>query len=174
VRIADRVKVGEALPRIEAVFHKIIPSAPFDYNFADDAYAKKFQEEERIGKLATIFSVLAIAISCLGLFGLSSFVAERRTKELGIRKVLGATILQLWNLLCRDFVLLVVLSCFIAVPLTLYFMNGWLIRFQYRADISWFMIGSVIALTLSLTVITVSFQALRVAMTNPANSLKSE
>ena len=118
-------------------FHKVISTIPFDYKFVDEEYGLKFAEEERIGKLATFFAVLAIIISCLGLFGLVSYVAEQRTKEIGIRKVLGASVFSLWQLLSKQFVTLVIISCFIAVPLAWYFLNGWLQKYEYRINMSW-------------------------------------
>lgn len=174
IKIRAGVSPGKALPLIEGVFNRIIPSAPFDYKFADEEYALKFATEERIGKLSSVCSVLAILISCLGLFGLASFIAEQRTKELGIRKVLGANIAQLWRLLCKDFVLLVMIACCVAVPLSVYFMSGWLTQYQYRTGISWFMIASVTIGSLIVTLLTVSYQALKAAWINPVNSLRSE
>ena len=116
----------QRLPKIEAVFKKIIPTAPFDYKFADEEFAKKFSQEERIGKLASFFAILAIFISCLGLFGLASFVAEQRTKEIGIRKVVGASVFNVWQLLSKEFIILVIISCFIAIPLLIILcMNGY-------------------------------------------------
>ena len=129
--------MSKALPKIEAVFKKLIPSVPFDYQFADEDYALKFAAEERIGKLAGFFTILAVFISCLGLFGLPSFVAEQRTKEIGIRKVLGASTFSLWRLLSNEFVALVIISLFIAVPVAYYFMHNWLQDYQYRASLSW-------------------------------------
>jgi putative ABC transport system permease protein len=174
IRIKNGVKTGEALAKMEAVFKNVIPSAPFDYKFVDEEYAVKFAAEERIGKLATFFGSLAIFISCLGLFGLSSFVAEQRTKEIGIRKVLGATVTNLWRMLSRDFVVLVILSCVIAVPIAYYFLDGWLQKYQYRIEISWwvFVIAGLGAVMITLA--TVSFQAIRAALANPVNSLKEQ
>ncbi|HMG92414.1 MAG TPA: FtsX-like permease family protein [Chryseolinea sp.] len=174
IRIKNGVTTSDALAKIDAVFKKVIPSAPFDYKFVDEEYALKFAAEERIGKLASFFGTLAIFISCLGLFGLSSFVAEQRTKEIGIRKVLGATVTNLWRMLSRDFVVLVVLSCFIAIPVAYYFLDGWLQKYSYRIDISWwvFVIAGFGAVTITLA--TVSFQAIRAALANPVNSLKEQ
>jgi ABC-type antimicrobial peptide transport system permease subunit len=174
IRISPGVNAGDALPKIEEVFNKVIPTAPFEYEFADQEYALKFAAEERIGKLSSVFSGLAILISCLGLFGLASFVAERRTKELGIRKVLGASILELWRLLSRDFVVLVLVACCIAVPISLYFMSDWLTQFEYRTDISWETFAWVILGAVMITLLTVSYQALKAAVTNPVDSLRSE
>jgi putative ABC transport system permease protein len=174
IKLSPGVPTGEALLKIEDVFRKIIPTAPFEYTFADEEYNHKFETEERIGKLASVFSVLAIVISCLGLFGLASFVAEQRTKELGIRKVLGASVLQLWKLLSVDFLLLVVVACGIAIPFSMYFMNDWLNQFEYRSMISWTTFGLVVLMALAITVLTVSYQALRAAFSNPVDSLRTE
>src|SRR5690606_19839080 len=137
IRINPGVSPREALPKIEAVFKGIIPAVPFDYTFADQEYALKFAAEERIGQLASVFAVLAVVISCLGLFGLASFVAEQRTKEIGIRKVVGASIFNLWQMLSRDFVILVMISCMVAIPIAWYFMRNWLMAYEYRVNISW-------------------------------------
>lgn len=174
IRIRPGVRTDQALPKIEAVFRKVIPAAPFEYEFASQEYALKFAAEEQIGKLAAVFSVLAILISCLGIFGLASFVAEQRTKELGIRKVLGASITQLWKLLSKDFVVLVMLACFIAIPVSLYFMSDWLTHYKYRTDISWETFALVTLGALAITLVTVSYQAIRAALANPVNSLRSE
>ena len=174
IRIKPGLLASDALKTIESTFKKVIPSAPFEYKFVDEEYAIKFAAEERIGKLATFFGSLAIFISCLGLFGLSSFVAEQRTKEIGIRKVLGATVTNLWRMLSRDFVVLVILSCVVAVPIAYYFLEGWLQKYQYRIEISWWVfviagLGSVM-----ITLATVSYQAIRAALMNPVNSLKEQ
>jgi ABC-type antimicrobial peptide transport system permease subunit len=168
------MSVSEALPKIESVFKKIIPTAPFEYKFADQEYATKFNSEERIGKLSSIFSTLAIFVSCLGLFGLASFVAEQRTKELGIRKVLGASVPQLWKLLSKDFIWLVVIACVIAIPISFYLMKDWLIQYEYRITISWEIFVVVSLGALLITLLTVSFQAIKAAIANPVNSLRSE
>jgi ABC-type antimicrobial peptide transport system permease subunit len=174
IRINPSVSISEALPKIESVFKKIIPSVPFDYKFVDQQYATKFIEEERIGKLSSTFSALAIFISCLGLFGLASYIAEQRTKELGIRKVLGASVLQLWKLLSKDFVLLVVIACCIAIPLAFYFMDNWLSQYTYRTALSWeiFVVVSIGAVI--ITLMTISFQAIKTALANPVKSLRTE
>ena len=113
--------VRNALAKIGTVFKKYNPESPFDFQFTDETYAKKFSDEKRIGDLATFFAILAVFISCMGLFGLASFVAEQRTKELGVRKVLGASVLNLWRMLSKDFVLLVLLSCAISIPIAWYY-----------------------------------------------------
>lgn len=174
VKINPKISASEALPKIEAVFKKIIPSAPFEYKFADEEYAAKFASEERIGKLARVFATLAIFISCLGLFGLASFVAEQRFKEIGVRKVLGATVVNLWALLSKDFVQLVILSQLIASPLAWYFMHKWLMNYHYRTDISWWVFGITCFGALAITLLTISYQSIKAATANPVKSLKSE
>ena len=140
----------------------------------DDEFAAKFTNEVRVGKLATFFAALAIFISCLGLFGLASFVAEQRTKEIGIRKVLGASVTNLWGMLSKDFVVLVIISCFIAAPVAYYFMSKWLLKYDYRTGISWWVFAASAIGALVITVLTVSFQAIKAAVANPVKSLRSE
>jgi ABC-type antimicrobial peptide transport system permease subunit len=163
-----------ALAAIAPVFKKYNPGAAFEYRFVDEDYAKKFNDEKRIGSLATVFAILAIFISCLGLFGLASFVAEQRTKEIGVRKVLGASLFHVWRMLSTDFVVLVVISCGIAIPIAWYFLHQWLQQYEYRAPMSWwvFAVASIGALT--ITLITVSWQALRAGLINPVGALRSE
>ena len=174
IRVNPGVAMSRAIPKIEAAFKKLVPAAPFEYKFADDEYAMKFAAEERISKLAVFFAVLAIFISCLGLFGLASFVAEQRTKEIGVRKVLGASLFDLWRLLSKEFALLVIISLFIAAPLAYYFMHGWLQNYQYRAELSWWIFAAAGAGALVITMLTVSFQAVKTALMNPVKSLRSE
>ncbi|MDV3310433.1 MAG: ABC transporter permease [Cyclobacteriaceae bacterium] len=174
IRINPGVSPREALPKIEEVFRRIIPSVPFDYKFADQEYALKFAAEERIGQLATVFAVLAVFISCLGLFGLASFVAEQRTKEIGIRKVVGASLFNLWGMLSRDFVILVMISCMVAIPIAWYFMRNWLMAYEYRVNISWWVFALTGLGALLITLLTVSYQAVRAALMNPVKSLRSE
>lgn len=174
IKIKPNVSASKALPKIEAVFKKLIPSAPFEYKFADDEYAAKFAAEEHIGRLASVFAGLTIIISCLGLFGLASFVAEQRVKEIGVRKVLGASVFNLWRLLSKDFVLLVMISLLIASPLAYYFMTKWLQHYQFRAEISWWIFASTTAGALLITLFTVSYQSIRAALENPVKSLRSE
>lgn len=176
--ILIKIKAGsgskEAIAEIEKVFKRIVPTAAFDYTFADEEYSKKFSQEERIGKLSGIFAVLAIIISSLGLFGLASYVAEQRTKEIGIRKVLGASVSNLWGMLSRDFVVLVIISCVVAIPVSWYFTHSWLQKYQYRTEISWWVFLVTVTGAVGITLLTVSFQAIRAAVMNPVKSLKSE
>jgi ABC-type antimicrobial peptide transport system permease subunit len=173
-RINPSSGAPQALRKMESVLKKYNPSQPFEYQFVDAEYEKKFGDEQRIGKLAGVFAMLAIFISCLGLFGMASFVAEQRTKEIGVRKVLGATITDLWGLLTRDFVLLALISLIIAAPLANYFMHNWLQNYPYHTEIaSW--IFAVVGLgTLLITLVTVSYQSIRAALANPIKSLRTE
>jgi ABC-type antimicrobial peptide transport system permease subunit len=172
ISIKQGAPVQHALNSIAAVFKKY--NAPFDYTFNDEVYAKKFADEQRVGKLSTFFSLLAIFISCLGLFGLASFVAEQRKKEIGVRKVLGASVLSLWQMLLKEFTLLVAISCGIAIPLVWYYLYDWLQHYSYKTTISWWVFMVAGAGTLLITVITVSFQAIKAALANPIKSLRAE
>ncbi len=174
IRIKPGVPLRTALSKIEHVFKRVNPGSPFDYNFTDEVYAKKFSDEERIGNLATFFAVLAVFISCLGLFGLASFVAEQRTKEIGIRKVLGASIPSIWKMLSKDFVLLVVISCLIAIPVAWYYLHQWLQQYEYRTEISWWVFAFASMGAMVITLLTVSFQAIKAAVANPVKSLRTE
>lgn len=174
IKINPTVSANAALQKIEGVIKKIVPSALFDYKFVDEEYSLKFSQEVRIGKLSGVFSLLAIFISCLGLFGLASFVAEQRTKEIGIRKVVGASVFNLWKLLSKDFVILVFISCMASIPVTYYYMNSWLQKYEYRTDISWWIFAVAIGGALLITLLTVSFQAIKAAITNPVKSLRTE
>ena len=174
IRIKPTENAGFALSKIEPVIAKIAPTALFDYKFVDQEYALKFSQEERIGKLSGIFAIVAILISCLGLFGLASFVASQRTKEIGIRKVMGASAAAIWQLLSKDFVVLVVISVMIAIPIALYFMNNWLHKFEYQTKISWWIFLAAGLAALLITLLTVSFQAVKAALMNPVRSLRAE
>jgi putative ABC transport system permease protein len=174
IKLNPEQNTREALSKVETVLKKHNPSSPFQANFVDEDFAKKFGNEKRVGTLAAFFAILAILISCLGLFGLASFVAEQRTKEIGIRKVLGASVINLWRMLSRDFVVLVIISCLISIPLAWYELNIWLEQYEYRTDIPWwiFTVSGVGALI--ITLLTVSFQAIKAALMNPVKSLRSE
>lgn len=174
IKLNPEKSARESLSKVEEVFKKYNPAQPFEYDFVDADYAKKFGNEERVGKLATFFAILAIFISCLGLFGLASFVAEQRTKEIGVRKVLGASVTNLWALLSKDFVVLVIISMFIASPLAYYFMHEWTQKYTFRTDISWWIFILTGAGALIITLLTVSFQAIKAAVMNPVKSLKTE
>ncbi|CCH52448.1 Macrolide export ATP-binding/permease protein macB [Fibrisoma limi BUZ 3] len=174
IRLAPQLSAHEALATIEQVFKSYSPDSPFDYKFVDDQYAQKFGTEERIGRLAGGFAVLAILISCLGLFGLASFIAEQRTKEIGIRKVLGASVFNVWRLLSKEFVALVLIAFCLGAPLAYYVLSGWLQNYEYRTDLSWWIFALAGAGALLITLLTVSYQAVRAALINPVKSLRSE
>ncbi|HEX4373657.1 MAG TPA: FtsX-like permease family protein, partial [Puia sp.] len=174
IRLNPNMSASKAIALIKPIFDKYNPAFPFEYQFADEQYAKKFNYEELVGNLAAIVAVLAIFISCLGLFGLASFTAEQRVKEIGVRKVLGASVLNLWQLLSKDFVILVLTSCVIAIPVAWYFMNDWLKGYQYKTNIGIGIFISVVVVSLAITLITVSFQAIKAAMANPVKSLRTE
>ncbi len=174
IKLNPKLGINEAIAKIEPVFKKHVNGAPFDYKFVDEEYGRKFAAEMRIGKLSGFFASLAIFISCLGLFALASFVAEQRKKEIGIRKVLGASGINLWKMLSKDFVMLVFISCLIAIPVAYYFLHNWLQNYEYRTEISWwiFVLAGIGALV--ITLLTVSFQAIKASMTNPVKSLRTE
>lgn len=159
---------------IKEVYNSFFPEHIFEYQFVDQEYASKFAQEERISKIIGVFTILAIIISCLGLFGLASYTAEQKTKEIGIRKILGATVTNLWSMLSKDFVLLGIISILISIPIAWYFMNDWLQTYTYRTEISpWDFILSG-AGTLLIILLTVSFQSIKAAVMNPVKSLRSE
>jgi putative ABC transport system permease protein len=174
IKLKPGVPVHSAMGKIQEVFKRVNPKSPFVYKFTDEEYARKFENEDRIGNLATFFAILAVLISSLGLFGLASFVAEQRTKEIGVRKVLGASVFNLWGMLSKDFVGLVVISCVIAVPVAWYFLHQWLQSYEYRTEISWWIFVLSATGALTITLLTVSFQAIKAALANPVRSLRTE
>jgi ABC-type antimicrobial peptide transport system permease subunit len=174
IKLSANSSIREALVKMENIFKKYDPAAPFEYKFADEQYAAKFAIEQRIGKLAGFFAAFAIFISCLGLFGLASFVAEQRKKEIGIRKVLGATITGVWQLLSREFLVLVLIAILIASPIAWYIMHQWLENYEYRTQIVWWIFGAASSGALIITFLTVSFHAIKAALANPVKSLRTE
>jgi putative ABC transport system permease protein len=163
-----------ALAAVQAVFVKYNPSYPFDYGFVDQEYAKKFSEEKQIGTLSGFFTMLAILISCLGLFGLVSFMAEQRRKEIGVRKILGASTFYLWGLLSKDFVRLVIIALLLAAPIAYFVMHNWLQQCEYRYRISWTLFFIAGSSALFVALLTASYQAIKAATANPVKSLRSE
>jgi putative ABC transport system permease protein len=174
IRLNPNQNVRQSVTTIERTWKKYVADVPFAYKFVDEEFGNKFDTEERIGKLAAYFAILAIFISCLGLFGMASFVAEQRTKEIGIRKVLGASVPNIWGLLSKEFVILVMISCVIASPIAWYYLHNWLADYDYRVKVQWqvFVVTGFIALL--ITLVTVSFQAIRAAIANPTKSLRTE
>jgi putative ABC transport system permease protein len=162
------------LAKIEAAWHKNLPGVPFEYQFLDEVMQKQYESEETLGNIINSFTLMAILISSLGLFGLASFSAEQRSKEIGIRKVLGASVSGIVQLLSKDFVKLVLFSFVIATPIAWWAMNQWLSAFAYRTPISWWMFALAGMIAVFIAIITVSFQAIRAAVANPTKSLKTE
>ena len=174
IRLKKDASPQKALAAIQPIVERHNPSLPFEYKFTDEEFDKKFRLEKQVAGLSGIFAGLAIFISCLGLLGLAAFMAERRTKEIGIRKVLGASVSRIWILLSREFVLLVLIASVIASPITYWQMSNWLQKYDYRIDISsWvFLLAGILALVIAL--VTVSTQAIKAALANPVKSLRTE
>ncbi len=174
IRIKPGISTEAALGKLGMIFKKDNPAYPFNYIFVDDQFNAMFTSEMLIGKLSRVFAALAIIISCLGLFGLAAYTAERRTKEIGIRKVLGSSVAGIAALLSKDFLKLVSISCIVAFPLAWWMMHSWLQGFEYRISISWviFLIAGFLAILIAL--LTVSFQAIKAAIANPVKSLRTE
>jgi ABC-type lipoprotein release transport system permease subunit len=174
VRVKDNISLAQGQSIIQKVFKQYDPEGLISYWYTNDSYEHKFAGEQRIGSIATFFTVLAVFISCLGLFGLASFVAEQRTREIGVRKVLGASVFNLWSTLSRDFVGLVLIACLIAIPVATWLLDNWLSRYNYRTTIPWGLCAVVMVGALLLTLLTVSYQTLRAAVANPVKSLRTE
>jgi hypothetical protein len=167
-------KTKQALAGLEKLCKELNPQFPFSYLFSDEEYQKLYKNEQVISKLANYFAFLAIFISCLGLLGLAMFTAEQRTKEIGIRKILGASIASLFTLLSKEFLLLVSLALIIASPVAWWMMNNWLQDYAYRIPISWWMFVLAGLMAILIALITVSFQATKAAVANPVKSLRTE
>lgn len=174
LRLNKTEDLKASLAKVESVFKKINPNYPFQYRFADVDFEKKFQTISLISRLAGIFAGLAILITCLGLFGLAAFTAAQRTKEVGIRKVMGASVASLVMLISKDFSRLVIIAFAIAAPFAWWFLNSFLERYTYRVEVAWWVLAGVGAFALILALLIVSAQALKTAVTNPSNSLRSE
>ncbi|MEO6000910.1 MAG: ABC transporter permease [Chitinophagaceae bacterium] len=166
--------VNGLVKKIEKVWKQMSPSMPFQFTFLDDSFNEMYLSEQRVGKIAILFATLAITIACMGLFGLATFIAEQRKKEIGIRKVLGASVQAIVHLLSKDFLKLVTIAFVIATPLSLYFMNRWLSDFTYRVPLEWWIFGLAGVISLIIALVTVSFQAIRASLSNPVKSLKAE
>ncbi len=174
IKVSEQSDFTEALPAIGAAFNKVIPEAPFDYKFVSDQYNAKFQSEEQIGQLTGVLAVLAIFISCLGLLGLISFVVKQKTKEISIRKVLGASVVQLWHMVSKEFAILVLFSFVVAVPTAVFILTTWLEQFAYKTEIRWNIFAQAGMGTMALVLTTISFHLLRSIFTNPVDTLKEE
>ncbi|MDB5128459.1 ABC transporter permease [Mucilaginibacter sp.] len=173
-KLNEKNTTAENLKLAEAVFKKFNSEYPFEYHFVDDEYSKKFADEQRIGVLASLFAGLTIFISCLGLFGLATYMAQNRIKEIGVRKVLGASVMGVTTMLSKDFLKLVGIAFLFATPIAIYFMHDWLQHYSYRVDISVWVFAIAAFLTTLISIITVSFQAIKAALANPVKSLRSE
>jgi ABC-type antimicrobial peptide transport system permease subunit len=174
LRFRDKANLRQALAKTASVITVESPDQPFAFKFADEDFDALFTSENLIGKLAGIFATLAIVISCLGLFGLAAYTAERRVKEIGIRKVLGASVQGLTGLLLKEFVQLITISCIVAFPLAYWALHNWLQGYEYRTAIHWWVFGLAGALALAVALVTVSFQAIKAALANPIKALRSE
>lgn len=174
LKLDPEMNIVDAVAKIENVFKKYDPENSFEYLFADENYARKFNNERTIARLCSGLAGLAIFICALGLFGLASYMAEQRTKEIGIRKVLGASMGNLWSMMSKDFVLLVLIAGLLALPPAWYFSTDWLSQFEYRVPLSWFIFAAAIGGALLIAMLTVSYHALRSAMANPVKSLRTE
>jgi putative ABC transport system permease protein len=173
-RLSPNVDAHVAIDRLRMIFNKYRPQYPFQYHFVDESFAAKFAVESLVGKLSGIFAALAIFISCLGLYGLAAFVAEQRNKEIGIRKVLGASVRSVFFLITKDFILLVLISCVIASPVAFYFLQNWLKGYYYHTSISPFVFFIAGAGAMVIAVATISLQAVKAALMNPIRSLQTE
>ncbi len=162
------------LAQVESKFKTMAPGMPFSYNFLDESFDRMYRDEQRIGKVAFSFSFLAILIACLGLFGLATYMAEQRTKEIGIRKVLGASVSGIVQMLSKDFVKLVLLACVFAIPLAWWGTSQWLQNFAYSVSIGWWVFAAAAVIALIIAVLTVSSQAVKAALSNPVKSLRTE
>ena len=170
----NTTNIRSLVAKVEHQWKAMASGIPFSYRFLNDSYNQMYRAEQRVGRIAMIFSILAIFIACLGLFGLATFIAEQRTKEIGIRKVLGASVSGIVQLLSKDFVKLVAIAFVIAVPVGWYFMHHWLQNFAYRIDMSWWVFGLAGLIALLIALLTVSFQAIKAAVANPVKSLRTE
>jgi putative ABC transport system permease protein len=174
VRLKNDANLSTTIPILEGKIKRASPGYPVEFKFVDEQFNQYFKTENLVGKLAGVFAVLAIVISCLGLFGLAAFTAERRTKEIGIRKVLGATVSSLTTLLSKDFLVLVGISCIIAFPVAWWMMQNWLRDYDYRINISVWVFIAAALLAIFIALITVSFQAIKAALANPVKNLRTE
>lgn len=174
VRIKPGAPADRALAAIGAVMKKDNPGYPFDYSFVDEKFNDRFKAESLIGKLSGVFAALAIFISCLGLFGLAAYTAEQRTREIGIRKVLGASVSGITRLLSTDFLKLVIIANFLSLPLSAWLLSRWLDNYAYRIAISWWMFAVAAVVSILIALVTVGFQSVKAALTPPVKSLRSE
>jgi ABC-type antimicrobial peptide transport system permease subunit len=174
IKLNGANRTADNLAQIEQVFRKYNPNYPFEYQFIDEEYARKFQNEQKTGALATWFAGLTIFTSCLGLFALVAYMAETRRKEIGIRKVLGASVADVMFMLSKEFLVLVLISIVVASPIAWWVMNQWLTDYPCRTNIPWWLLVVVGCMSLGIALLTVGFQALKAATANPVEAIKSE
>lgn len=174
IRLKSGIAAGTALSTVRQAFQRVVPTEPWDYHFTDEEYARKFAAETRVGKIATFFAAFALFISCLGIFGMASFMAEQRRKEISVRRVLGGSVVHIWGLLSREFVLLVGLSFFIGGPLGYFAMHRWLEGYVFHAGIPWWVFAATGIGVMAVTLATVSWQGVRAAVRNPVDGLRNE
>jgi putative ABC transport system permease protein len=170
----DGQNIPDLVKQVEAKWRQMAPGMPFNYYFLEDSFDAMYRAEQRVGQIVLVFSVLAILIACLGLFGLAAFMAEQRTKEIGVRKVLGASTVSIVGLLSKDFLKLVLIAILIATPIAWYGMNQWLKDFAYKIDVPWwvFALSGLVAVVIAFA--TVSFQSVKAAFMDPVKSLRAE
>ena len=177
VKIAVKVKSTElpnTIAHIENTWNKFSPGFPLNYKFMDESFGEMYKAEDKLSTLLWVFTIMAIVVGCMGLFGLAAFSAEQRTKEIGIRKVLGASVISIVAMLSKNFLRPVLIASVIAFPIAWYLMNKWLQDFPYRVDISWWTFGIAAIAALAIALITVSFQTIKAAVSNPVKSLRTE
>jgi ABC-type antimicrobial peptide transport system permease subunit len=174
IKLSEHNRMADNLAKAEQIFRQYSPAYPFEYQFIDEEYASKFGEEQKTGSIVTWFAGLTIFISCLGLFALVAYMAETRRKEIGIRKVLGASVSDIVVLLSKEFLILVAISIAVASPVAWLIMNKWLSNYAYRTDIPWWLFIVVGCISLVIALLTVGFQAIRAATENPVKAIKSE
>ena len=175
--VAIRLPAGNqqtAVDKVRGIWKGLAPEQPFRFTFMDEDFNRIYEAEQRTGKISLAFSILAVLIACLGLFGLAAYAAEQRTKEIGIRKVMGASVGGIVQLLSKDFLKLVFIAALIAFPFAWWAMHNWLQHFAYRSAISWWVFAGTAIVTLIIAILTVSFQAIRAALSNPVESLRNE
>jgi ABC-type antimicrobial peptide transport system permease subunit len=174
IKLNSANNTAQNLAKAEKIFKKYNPAYPFEFHFIDEEYAQKFSDEQLTGTLASLFAALTIFISCLGLFGLATYMAENRIKEIGVRKVLGASVQNIATLLSKDFIKLVIISIVIASPVAWWAMDKWLSGYNYHINISWLIFIEAGLLAIVIALLTISFQAIKAAVANPVRSLRAE
>lgn len=174
LKLSTQYTTQESIQKVKDIIHKFNPDYPFEYTFIDESYAQKFKKTERINKLVSLFAGLTIFISCLGLFGLAAYLVESKTKEIGIRKVLGASTVNVTKLLSKEFLQLVIVAILIASPIAWYIMHKWMEDYSYQIGVQWWVFLLTAAVAILITIITIGGQAIKAALANPIQSLRDE